>query len=142
MKYLLVFLITLIVSVPVLEAQATSQQAPADIDVTVRYLIEVVEKSDYTFVRNSTRYGGAEAAQHLQRKYRHFRDKIRTVDDFIELAASHSLLTGEPYLVIDSAGRSTPTGQWLRQVLSDYCARQSTDTVSRSPDNAAVQCAE
>jgi hypothetical protein len=142
MKYLLALLLTLMGSAPLPEARATTQQPPADIEATVRYLIDVVATSEYTFLRNSTRYSGAEAAEHMQRKYQHFRDKIHTVDDFIELAASRSLLSGKPYLVIDSAGTSKPTSQWLQQVLSDYCTERAAGTSSLSADSAAVQCAE
>jgi hypothetical protein len=140
MKSLLALLIALTGSAFLLEAQATTRQPPADIEATIGYLIDVVATSGHTFLRNSTRYSAAQAAQHLQRKYQHFRDKIHTVDDFIELAASRSLLTGKPYLVIDTAGSSMPTSQWLQQVLSDYCAQRDADRVSAPSHKAGIAC--
>jgi len=142
MKSLLALLIALTGSASLLEAQATTRQPPADIEVAIGYLIDVVATSEHTFLRNSTRYSAAQAAQHLQRKYQHFRDEIHTVDDFIELAASRSLLTGKPYLVIDTAGISTPTSQWLQQVLSDYCAQRAADPVTAPSHKAGVACPE
>jgi hypothetical protein len=142
MKSLLALLIALTSSASLLEGQATSEQPPADIEATIGYLIDVVAASEHTFLRNSTRYSAAQAAQHLQRKYQHFRDEIHTVDDFIELAASRSLLTGKPYLVIDTAGISTPTGEWLHQVLSDYCARRAADRVTAASPKAGAACPE
>ena len=102
---------------------AATRQQPADIEATAEYLIAAVARSDHTFVRNSAHYTGSEATDHLRRKYAHFRDRIESIDDFIELAASRSLMTGKPYLVIDSAGHSRPVSQWLRQLLSEHCAR-------------------
>lgn len=142
MNYLLALLTALIGSVLVAEAQATAGQAPADIEPTISYLIDVVASSEQTFVRNSTRYSAAEAAQHLRRKYQHFRARIQTVDDFIELAASRSLMTGKPYLVVDNTGNAIPVSQWLRQVLSEYCDGRAGDASPSANRNAAIQCAE
>lgn len=141
MYHLLALIITLIAATPLPEAQAGSRPAAADVEPTIDYLIGFVARSELSFVRNERRYSADEAARHMQRKYRHLRDEIHTVDDFIELAASRSLSTGEPYLVIDSTGRSTPTGQWLRQVLADNCgAAASTATATTSSDSEHLQC--
>ena len=142
MKFLFALIIALTGSVPLLEAQAATRPAPADIDASIRCLIDVVATSEYTFLRNSTRYSGVQAAQHLQRKYAHFREQIHTVDDFIALAASRSLLTGKPYQVIDAAGAATPTSRWLHQVGSDCCAGRATGPVSPASDQARVPCTE
>jgi len=142
MKSLLTLLVALIGGASLLVAQATTRQAPTAVDATIRYLIDVVASSENTFLRNSTRYGGAEAAQHLQRKYEHFRDKIQTVDDFIELAASRSLLTGKPYLVVDTAGVTTPTSLWLHQLLSDYCSGRVGGPTTAASGRPNVQCTE
>lgn len=140
MKSLLAFMIALTGSASLLEVQATSRPAPADIDASIRCLVDVVASSDYTFLRNSRRYSGVQAAQHLQRKYDHFREQIHTVDDFIALAASRSLLTGKPYRVVDAAGAITPTSRWLRQARSDCCAGRASGPLSPSSEQASVSC--
>ena len=142
MKSLLALIIALTGCASLLEAQATGRPAPADIDASIRCLIDVVAASEYAFLRNSRRYSGVQAAQHLQRKYAHFREQIHTVDDFIALAASRSLLTGKPYQVVDTAGAITPTSRWLQQVRAHCCAGHATGPVSPASDQARVPCTE
>ena len=142
MKFLLALIIALTGSVSLFEAQATTRPDPAEIDAGIRCLIDVVASSEYAFLRNSRRYSGVQAAQHLQRKYAHFREQIHTVDDFITLAASRSLLTGKPYRVVDAAGAITPTSRWLQQVRSDCCAGHATGPASPASDQPRVPCTD
>lgn len=93
------------------------------VDKTVLHLISYVSESDLTFIRNSGRYTSVEAAEHMNKKYRHFKEDIKTAEDFIELCASRSLLSGKPYLVIDKSGEQLRTSEWLLAELSDYRAR-------------------
>jgi hypothetical protein len=66
----------------------------------IQALIERVEKTtDMTFLRNGSPHTAAEAAQHMQAKYAHFKDRIATAEDFIDLCASRSEMSGKPYLV-------------------------------------------
>jgi hypothetical protein len=54
----------------------------------------------------------------MQKKYAHFRDKIKAPEDFIdELCASRSLLSGKPYLVINEKGEKISVSKWLRTEL-------------------------
>ncbi len=52
-----------------------------------------------TFIRNGNAYGAADAAKHLQSKFDHCKDRIVTAEDFIELCATRSEMTGQPYKV-------------------------------------------
>jgi hypothetical protein len=92
----------------------------AHLDKTVQHLIAHVAQSGLTFIRNDVRYTGKEASEHMQKKYAHFRDKIKTPEDFIELCASRSLLSGKPYLVINEKGEIISTNEWLRTELGVY----------------------
>jgi hypothetical protein len=75
--------------------------------VVIQTLIQRIEKmSTMTFLRNGDAHTAAEAAQHMQAKYAHFKDKIVTAEDFIELCASRSEMTGKPYMV--KLGDATP----------------------------------
>ena len=66
----------------------------------IQTLIERVEKTTtMTFLRNGSHHTAAEAAQHMQAKYAHFKDRIVTAEDFIDLCASRSEMSGKPYLV-------------------------------------------
>jgi hypothetical protein len=59
----------------------------------------------------------------MKKKYRYFREDIATAEDFIELCATKSLLSGEPYLVIDRQGNESRTSDWLRAELAAWQAR-------------------
>ena len=100
-----------------LEARAEQLASCTDLATTVGYLTEQVARSELTFVRNGKPYPGAEAAQHMRRKYDHFRDEIQTAEDFIDRAGTRSLVTGEPYMIITKAGERMPTAAWLRALL-------------------------
>ena len=103
---------------------ASSEQIET-IDETVLHLISHVSGSGLTFIRNSGSYTSAEASEHMNKKYRHFRADIKTAEDFIELCASRSLLTGKPYLVINEQGERVRTSEWLEAELAEYRARNS-----------------
>ena len=94
-----------------------------DLDTTVQYLITYVKESDVTFERNSSRYTGSEAAEHINKKYRHFKDDIDTPEKFIEICATGSLMTGKPYFIITGQGEQLPSAEWLNTELSVYRLR-------------------
>jgi hypothetical protein len=89
-------------------------------DQTIQHLIDRVSGSGLTFIRNASEYTPLEAAEHMNRKYQHFRDRIETPEDFIELCATRSLLSGKPYLVIAGQGKQVRTSDWLRAELAAY----------------------
>ena len=92
---------------------------------TIQYLLEYVRESNLTFVRNFSDHTSADAASHIQKKYRHFQDKIKTPEEFIELCASKSLMTGRTYRVIDEQGHELQTRDWLMHALTAYRNEQS-----------------
>ena len=106
-------------------ANAGAQESTEALEQTIQYLIDHVERSELTFVRNTKEYSSAEAAEHMGKKYRHFKKKIHTAEDFIELAATKSLMSGKPYLVVTAHGERLRTADWLQQVLVEYRARQA-----------------
>jgi hypothetical protein len=92
------------------------------VDETIQHLIGYVSGSGLTFIRNTGEYTPAEAAEHMNRKYQHFRADIETPEDFIELCATKSLLSGKPYLVVAGKGKELRTSDWLRAELASYQA--------------------
>lgn len=97
---------------------------PTDkLNQTIRHLISYVSGSGRTFIRNGSEYTASEAAEHMHRKYQHFRDDIETPEKFIELCATKSLLSGKPYLVIDGRGEKLKVSDWLSAELARYQAR-------------------
>ena len=90
------------------------------VDQAVQHLIAHVAESDLTFIRNNDQFTGKEAADHMQKKYAYFRDRIKTPEEFIELCATRSLMSGKPYLVINEKGAMINTNEWLRTELVAY----------------------
>ena len=94
-----------------------------DLSQTISYLLSYVEKSECIFIRNSREYTGKQAAEHMQRKYGHFKSEIKTPEDFIRLTATKSLISGKPYMVKVKTGKVIASETWLLKALETY--RQS-----------------
>jgi hypothetical protein len=104
----------------ILLAVPVARAAPLDDEIA--HLIDFVRHSSCTFIRNGSEYTGAEAADHIQAKYDHFKDEIRTVDEFVDRAASKSLMSGKPYAV-RCDGKTMPAADWIRAEDADYRAK-------------------
>jgi FPC/CPF motif-containing protein YcgG len=78
-----------------------------------------------TFVRNGQEATAKEAAAHMRQKWDYFRQKIKTPEDFIKLAATKSELSGKLYLVRFKDGKESPAGEWLAKVLAEYRKKSS-----------------
>jgi hypothetical protein len=101
---------------------AFAQTVPLDKDLNqaVGYLLDSVANSDSTFIRNGSSHTGKEAADHMRVKYDYYKTDIKTPEDFIRLAASKSVLSGQLYLVKTADGKQMTSAEWLGQVLGDY----------------------
>ena len=101
----------------------------------INYLLTFVEKSECTFIRNDRPHTAQEAVAHMQRKYDHFKDEIKTPEDFIRLSATKSLISGKPYMVKTKAGQLLKSEIWLLEALESYRQNQhgqTTDTQRQS----------
>jgi hypothetical protein len=98
-------------------------QTPAvgeDLNATIQYLLAYVKNSEVVFIRNDHEHNSHEAAVHMQRKYAHFKDKIKTPEDFIRLTATKSLVTGREYQIRTREGITISAKKWLQGVLKEY----------------------
>lgn len=91
-----------------------------DLGSTIQYLLDYVKDSDVVFIRNNQEHTSHEAAAHMQRKYTHFKDKIRTPEDFIRLTGTKSLITGKHYQIRTKDGVTMPAQRWLEGILEEY----------------------
>ena len=91
--------------------------ATDSLDESIKFLLDYVAKSDATFIRNGQAHTPQEAVNHIKAKYEHFKSEIKTPEDFIRLAASKSLLTGQPYLVRTPDGKEMRLDEWLTAAL-------------------------
>jgi hypothetical protein len=110
--------ITTVLAATMVLAEDTRPQK--DTDETIAYLLAFVATSDCTFIRNGQSHTGKQASDHLKSKYRYFKDKIATPEDFIRLAATKSILSGEPYMVRTKEGKELRCDEWMKQVLEEY----------------------
>ena len=99
---------------------AESAAGTNHLSATIQYLLDFVKTSGCIFIRNNKEHTAVEAADHMQRKYEHFKDKIKTPEDFIRLTATKSLMTGSLYYVRLKDGKKFTSEAWLRQALEDY----------------------
>jgi len=77
-------------------------------------LLEKIESSAATFVRNDREYTGAQFATHLRAKHRHLGPKNPTLEEFIDQVATRSTETGKPYRIKLPGGDVMDVGTWLR----------------------------
>jgi hypothetical protein len=118
---------------PLPAAEAAAQPAPPeDVADTVESLLQILAASRLTFLRNGAEHSGAEAAVHIRAKYDRIRDAVRTPEEFIERAATKSLLTGRPYLVQLADGSRQPLADWLHARLAEVRAARD-DTARQGP---------
>jgi len=116
MRLIAILLLLLVLSIPVARADPLGDE--------IAHLIDFIRQSSCTFIRNGSEYSGPAAADHIQAKYEHFKDEIKTVEDFIDRAASKSLLSGKPYQV-RCAGKTVSAADWIRAEDAQYRAQQN-----------------
>ena len=114
-------------------ALAETSVKQKNVATAINYLLSFVENSDCTFIRNNKAHTAQEAVVHMQKKYDYFKDKIKTPEDFIRLAASKSLISGSPYMVRTTDGKLIKSATWLLKALEDYRMRQSQSDTETPP---------
>ena len=102
-----------------------SALAAESLDDSIKYLLDYVANSHATFVRNGHTHTPQEAVDHIKAKYEHFKNEIKTPEDFIRLSASKSLLSGQPYLVRTADGKETRLDAWLTEALKKHQAESA-----------------
>ena len=94
--------------------------------IEINHLLDTLETSNCQFNRNGDWHSSKEAKAHLTKKLNYAIDKgqVGSSEDFIELAASKSSVSGKVYLV--KCGDSTPmaSGVWLKEQLQRLRAKK------------------
>lgn len=85
----------------------------------IKRLLERIERSNCSFMRNGSWYTAAEARKHLQRKldYMVERGMLGSAEQFITDTASASSWTGKPYLVRCGTDEPVASAVWLTAEL-------------------------
>ena len=121
-KVIGIFLLSALMCGPAALAEPLAEMN--DASETIQYLLAFVKNSECRFFRNDKEHTTGEAASHMQRKYEHFKDKIKTPEDFIRLTATKSLMTGKLYYVRLKDGKKLTSEAWLLQALEAYRQKQ------------------
>ena len=86
----------------------------------IEFLISSVENlKEAKFIRNGSEHDGKEAAKHLRMKLQNA-VAVQTADDFIRLCASKSIITGKPYMIRLSDGKTMKSEEYFREKLKEY----------------------
>jgi hypothetical protein len=87
----------------------------------IDFLIDsVAQLRDVTFVRNGSNHDAQQAADHMRLKLRNAGERVKTAADFIACCATGSSVSGKPYTLEFSDGRSVPSADFLRQRLAEF----------------------
>jgi hypothetical protein len=88
----------------------------------IEYLLSSVENlKGAKFIRNGSEYDdGKAAAAHLRMKLKNAGGRVQTADDFIRLCASRSFITGKPYMIRLSNGKTIKSEEYFREKLKEY----------------------
>ena len=115
-------IVTRLLALVAVTAFAAAPTHTESLDPSIAYLLDYIAHSHAVFIRNGVRHIPAEAVAHIKDKAAYFKDKIKTPEDFIRFAASQSLLTGSPYLVIPPGGKEMRLDLWLSEALRAHRA--------------------
>lgn len=80
-------------------ALRSERKSPSYEKARIDYLLEVISRCPYNFIRNGSRYNSQRARLHLKWKYYLNRWQVKTAEEFIDVVASGSKSTGQPYLI-------------------------------------------
>ena len=87
----------------------------------IEFLISSVENlKGAKFIRNGSEHDGKEATEHLRMKLQIAAGNVQTADDFIRLCASQSYITGKPYMIRLSNGKTIKSEEYFREKLKEY----------------------
>jgi hypothetical protein len=94
-------------------------EPPANVQIEVNFLLGYIDGSACEFYRNGTWRDSKAAQEHLRDKYQYLveRNQIKTTEDFIEMAATKSSFSGQPYMVRCNGGATVTSNQWLHDEL-------------------------
>jgi len=71
----------------------------AQVQLEIDHLMRFIQSSNCAFIRNGKTHDAAEAVDHILKKYDHFKDRIRSTEDFINYCASKSMMSNQPYKI-------------------------------------------
>ena len=92
---------TLLAAFLIVAVTSSHAALPEPAKAEILSLLGALQNSGCEFNRNGTWYSGADARAHLQKKldYLDGKNMVNSTEQFVELGASTSSMSGKPYLV-------------------------------------------
>ena len=109
--------LALLVAAPLLPMPARAEPNAAERARIDRLIAFVASQKDCEFIRNGTAYSAGNAAEFLRGKFDKMGHGVTNAPQFIDKIATRSSMSGEPYLMRWSDGRTLPTAQVLHSEL-------------------------
>ncbi|WP_431257843.1 DUF5329 domain-containing protein [Roseateles chitinivorans] len=99
---------------------AWADPLPPAAKAEVTALLGKLTASSCEFNRNGDWHSAAEAKSHLERKLSYLEDKnlVKTAEQFIDLGATKSSMSGKPYLVRCGGAAPVESKTWLSRELA------------------------
>ena len=79
----------------------------------------IQNQKNLIFIRNGTRYDAQAAASHLTNKLDYSKNRLKSVNEFIDHVASRSYLSGKDYEVILPGGKQITAKNYLYSILEE-----------------------
>lgn len=102
---------------------SVNADVPAGKTKEVDHLLTFIKNSGCIINRNGTDYPAEKGLVHIENKYDYFRDDIESTEDFIELSATKSTMSGDYYTVKCTEKETIKTKDWLLTELKRYRAK-------------------
>lgn len=87
-------------------SNAVFADVPAEQVKEVNYLLAYAKNSGCIINRNGTDHLTEKGLSHIEKKYDYFRDDISSTEEFIELSATRSTMSGD-YYTVKCTGKET-----------------------------------
>jgi hypothetical protein len=97
-----------------------SLNALASTEDEISHLLSFVTSTGCQYERNGTMHNGAEAVNHINRKYEYFLDKIESTEDFIKFSATKSNMSGKYYKIHCDGKPAQRSKDWLLEELMRF----------------------
>lgn len=101
-----------------------SPNALADMQSEIDHLLNYVKSTNCQYERNGDLHSGAEAAQHIKKKYQYYEDDIETTEDFIRLSATQSTMSKKRYRILCAGQPKVYSNDWLLAELERYRSKR------------------
>ena len=120
MRSILKSINALILLTALLTLMITASFAEASYKIEINHLLNYIKNTKCLYERNGDRHSGVDAHKHISKKYEYYKDDIQTAEDFIQLSATQSTVSGRKYHIICPGKKRVESGKWLLKELDRY----------------------